>query len=45
MSFWDKISCPVCNEEGSVVVWRQQLGGENKIHYYFKCNKCKREWH
>ena len=40
----DWIGCPVCRERNSVNVWRQRVEG-NKVHYYFKCDKCKREWH
>lgn len=41
---WNEKNCPVCDAENSIETWKQKLEG-NKIHYYFKCNKCKREWH
>ncbi len=45
MRFYEQIDCPICNEHGAVTIWERKIGGENKIHYFFKCSKCKREWH
>lgn len=45
MSFRNEIDCPICKEDDGVVVWENKVNGENKIHYFFKCSKCKREWH
>lgn len=38
------IDCPICQESNAIEPWREQCG-ENKVHHYFKCKKCKREWH
>ena len=42
MSFGE--DCPICQERNSVKCWRKE-SEDNKVHYFFKCDKCKREWH
>ncbi len=45
MRFNEEIDCPICEEHRAVSIWRKTIEGENRIYYFFKCNKCKREWH
>ncbi len=40
-----EIDCPICKKHGSITTWERKESGQNLINYFFKCNKCKREWH
>lgn len=40
-----KSNCPICDEWDAIEVWVIKVPGENKKTYYFRCIKCKREWH
>lgn len=44
MRWSNEIDCPICDERDAVTIWERKCDG-NKKHYFFKCDKCKREWH